>query len=343
MPILRRLFVAVIAVYQSVYGKRLISERVEELDGKINLLRMLMSGLYCREDANPPDFMTGTGAWCIRPDRQFAGRPLGDLHFMDPGIGPLLGEWLAGRRVVDLGAGSGQYGTQFEIQRANISYAGFDGALNVVEFTDGRIAWADLTAPLLLPDGPADWALSLEVSRLCTRPMQPAALSSTSRCRLHRTTIAPSQERDARGKPTDAPRSRPPSYSSDWHTQVGEHIPATYEHKFLANVNRSNICGAILSWAVPGQLGHGHVNTRTNEYIIERMGAMGYEYDAVAAGEGRAVAHLGWFKNTFMVFRRKDPSAKGRPECELKGSGRRKTDTAANNNSATAAPSVVEG
>lgn len=52
---------------------------------------------------------------------------------------------------------SGQYGTKFEIDKANITYTGLDGAVNVVEFTSGRVQWADLAAPLAVKDAPFDW------------------------------------------------------------------------------------------------------------------------------------------------------------------------------------------
>ena len=65
------------------------------------------------------------------------------------------------------------------------------------------------------------------------------------------------------------------------------------------------MCGVILSWALPGQAGHGHVNCQPNEWVISKMDALGYDYDAERAKAGRDVAQLPWFKNTFMVFHRR--------------------------------------
>lgn len=58
-----------------------------------------------RRTAPDPDFTTKTGAWCIKQAGEYAGRPIGELHFMDEGLGPLLSKWLAGKSVLDLGAG----------------------------------------------------------------------------------------------------------------------------------------------------------------------------------------------------------------------------------------------
>jgi hypothetical protein len=86
--------------------------------------------------------------------------------------------------------------------------------------------------------------------------------------------------------------------------EVGEHLPAQYEETFLDNVDAQNRCGAILSWAVEGQAGKGHVNMHNNDYIIGAMTRRGYTYDAATSQAGRDVATLPWMKNTFMLFTR---------------------------------------
>jgi len=93
----------------------------------------------------------------------------------------------------------------------------------------------------------------------------------------------------------------------DWvmSLEVGEHIPAKYESIFLGNVFRHAKEGVVLSWAVPGQDGHHHVNNHDNNYVIERLEEHGFAYDAVAAQGLRDVSTLPWFKNTLMVFRRR--------------------------------------
>jgi SAM-dependent methyltransferase len=92
----------------------------------------------------------------------------------------------------------------------------------------------------------------------------------------------------------------------DWvmSLEVGEHLPPQFETIFLENLDRNNTKGIILSWAIEGQGGHGHVNERNNDYIYGRLEALGYKSDRVAEFYLRQHAELGWFKNTVMVFRR---------------------------------------
>ena len=87
--------------------------------------------------------------------------------------------------------------------------------------------------------------------------------------------------------------------------EVGEHIPAEFEQTFIGNLCRHAYRPGliIISWAVPGQDGDGHVNCQPNEYIIEQMLSRGYELDNVATAKLRKAASLWWFKNTIMVFK----------------------------------------
>ncbi len=86
---------------------------------------------------------------------------------------------------------------------------------------------------------------------------------------------------------------------------MGEHLPVQYETVFIENLHRNNTKGIVLSWAIEGQGGHGHVNERNNEYVRGRFEALGYTSDPVAEFYLRQHAALGWFKNTIMVFRRR--------------------------------------
>lgn len=92
----------------------------------------------------------------------------------------------------------------------------------------------------------------------------------------------------------------------DWaySLEVGEHIPPEYEQAFIDNIHIHNLRGAIVSWAVPGQTGIGHVNERPNEYIISEFTRRGYEYNAGESAWLRIAASLPWFKHTIMVFER---------------------------------------
>ncbi|KAG2427608.1 hypothetical protein HXX76_012261 [Chlamydomonas incerta] len=95
----------------------------------------------------------------------------------------------------------------------------------------------------------------------------------------------------------------------DWviSLEVGEHIPPRLEGVFLANLLRHAGRGLVLSWAVPGQGGHHHVNERPNDYIVARVAELGggaFRPNATAAAQLRAASSLAWFRNTLLVFDR---------------------------------------
>ena len=101
---------------------------------------------------------------------------------------------------------------------------------------------------------------------------------------------------------------------SDWvmSLEVGEHIPPEATDSLLNLLDRHNRHGAILSWAIPGQRGHLHINNRPNAEIIQRFADMGYVQDAWALSfqaEVRKTADYGWLRRTFMVFKRARPIA----------------------------------
>jgi hypothetical protein len=84
--------------------------------------------------------------------------------------------------------------------------------------------------------------------------------------------------------------------------EVGEHIPVEYESVFLDNVVKYAKKWIILSWAVPGQGGDGHINCRDNDYIIEKMAQRGFIINWEESFKLRAESSLSWFKNTLMVY-----------------------------------------
>ncbi len=84
--------------------------------------------------------------------------------------------------------------------------------------------------------------------------------------------------------------------------EVGEHIPKEREQVFLDNLDKHCKQCIILSWALPGQGGDGHVNEQPNSYIIDQMTSRGYTFYKEASEYFREVANLWWFKRTIMVF-----------------------------------------
>ena len=86
---------------------------------------------------------------------------------------------------------------------------------------------------------------------------------------------------------------------------MGEHLPKIHEDAFVQNLHLHNTRGIVLSWALEGQGGTGHVNEQNNDYVKAKICALGYVNDAAAEDALRARARFSYFKRTVMVFRRK--------------------------------------
>jgi len=91
--------------------------------------------------------------------------------------------------------------------------------------------------------------------------------------------------------------------------EVGEHIPEEYEQIFLDNLAYLADYGIVLSWSIPGFGGDGHVNPKSNQYIIHEMKERGFKYSKKDTKELRNSASeypsIGWwFRETLMCFRR---------------------------------------
>jgi len=84
--------------------------------------------------------------------------------------------------------------------------------------------------------------------------------------------------------------------------EVGEHIPASSENIFLTNIVTHAKKGIVISWAIPGQGGNGHVNERPNDWVKHKMKDRGWVYDIDSTAMLRNAASFAWFKNTIMVF-----------------------------------------
>lgn len=84
--------------------------------------------------------------------------------------------------------------------------------------------------------------------------------------------------------------------------EVGEHIPVQYEQIFIDNLCNASKYLILMSWAVEGQPGIGHVNCRSNEYIIAEVEKRGFKYTPKTSELLRKISSLPWFKNTLMFF-----------------------------------------
>jgi len=92
----------------------------------------------------------------------------------------------------------------------------------------------------------------------------------------------------------------------DWvmSLEVGEHLPKQYEDVFINNIHNNNKYGMVLSWAVKGQGGHGHVNEQNSDYIKSKICSLGYTNDIESENKLRNSSSLWWFKKTIFVFRK---------------------------------------
>lgn len=92
--------------------------------------------------------------------------------------------------------------------------------------------------------------------------------------------------------------------------EVAEHIPAFYEDTLLATITNAVEHGRslVLSWAVRGQGGDGHVNCRNNDEVVALVSRRGMALDEGATKAARAsVTPEGgcpWFRNTLLIFKR---------------------------------------
>jgi hypothetical protein len=87
--------------------------------------------------------------------------------------------------------------------------------------------------------------------------------------------------------------------------EVCEHIPKQHEDALLKNIDKhlKSDGKLILSWAVVGQPGTGHVNCQNNDYVISKFQSLGYTYDNAQSTYLRSQESCApWFRNTILVF-----------------------------------------
>jgi hypothetical protein len=90
--------------------------------------------------------------------------------------------------------------------------------------------------------------------------------------------------------------------------EVGEHIPEEYEYIVLDNLTNLSDSWLIISWALPGQIGIGHFNCKSNEYIINEIESRGFQFMQELTKEARQypIGATSYFQNTLMIFRKYD-------------------------------------
>lgn len=90
--------------------------------------------------------------------------------------------------------------------------------------------------------------------------------------------------------------------------EVIEHIEKSREKTVIENLKQSVSDDGLLiiSWAVEGQGGCGHINERNPDYVIPRIEKEGFKLNASLTDELRreAGADLWWFKKSIYVFQK---------------------------------------
>jgi len=86
--------------------------------------------------------------------------------------------------------------------------------------------------------------------------------------------------------------------------EMGEHIPRKFEEIVIENIHKSSSNLIVLSWAIEGQDGEGHVNCRNNDYIKKIFQDLGYDNLVGEEAILRNSSSLPWFRNTIMVFKK---------------------------------------
>jgi len=96
---------------------------------------------------------------------------------------------------------------------------------------------------------------------------------------------------------------------SDWVVclEVAEHIPRAHEDIFLDNLLTHAREGVVLSWS-NNEGGNGHVNLRSNHWVLETLRARGFRHDPAAQkGLRSSISAIHWYRETVLVFRREAP------------------------------------
>jgi hypothetical protein len=102
------------------------------------------------------------------------------------------------------------------------------------------------------------------------------------------------------------PYNNPKDYVQTF--EVGEHIPKEHESTFINNITSNAKKGIIMSWAVDGQGGDGHVNERSVDYIKKLIEDKGFKYNSDKTKELRnsikSNINFLYFRHNLLIFDR---------------------------------------
>ena len=88
--------------------------------------------------------------------------------------------------------------------------------------------------------------------------------------------------------------------------EVAEHIPLEYQDIFVENLVKHTDFYLVISWAVEGQGGDGHINEQNEDYVLNLFKNKNMNYNKEVSDFIKHNATLGWFKETVYVFRREE-------------------------------------
>jgi len=88
--------------------------------------------------------------------------------------------------------------------------------------------------------------------------------------------------------------------------EVAEHIPLEYQDIFVENLVKHTDFYLVISWAVEGQGGDGHINEQNEDYVLNLFKNKNMSYNKEVSDFIRHNATLGWFKETVYVFGREE-------------------------------------
>ncbi|XP_063589708.1 uncharacterized protein LOC134766710 [Penaeus indicus] len=254
---------------EAILHSRDLLKKVTDIEEDKQESKQLMNLLFCRVMNVLP-----SGGFCLDSLRLFTG----GNEYWDGKLCKSLEELFGYSTVADFGAGLGHYGRCFLRRHDNLIQHE-----NRVEQLRMKTSYKSEMLKAGLLDAPQvikswnGWDGAANIGVLSKGMIEPLNLAD----------------------PVDLGRR------FDWvmSIEVGEHISAKSEEVFLDNLVKHACKGVVLSWAVPGQGGHNHVNTRPNDYLKSKMADRGLVADDEAEKRIRGAVDTEWFKNTLMVFR----------------------------------------
>lgn len=86
--------------------------------------------------------------------------------------------------------------------------------------------------------------------------------------------------------------------------EVGEHIPSNFQEIYLDNITKNCKKYLIISWAIRGQGGYGHVNELNNEEILPMIINRGFKLLEEETKKARLCVEpfCRYFSNTIFIF-----------------------------------------